>query len=136
MLAGVAFAIALLAQILTFGVSLTPDRYVLVLLAPALVLGRGRRFLLDFVPFVLLIVLYEESRGIAHTLHPSPYYRPQLDAEKFLFFGHIPTVSLQNWLWTGSLQWYDQFLSFMTRVHFIVPPTLAFALWLKRRLSL
>ena len=133
MLAGVAFAIALLAQVLTFGVSLTPDRYVLVLLAPALVLGRGRRFLLDFVPFVLLIVLYEESRGIAHSLHPSPYYRPQLDAEKFLFFGHIPTVVLQNWLWTGSLQWYDQFLSFMTRVHFIVPPTLAFALWLKRR---
>jgi PAP2 superfamily len=132
-LAGVAFAIALLAQLLTFGVSLTPDRYVLVLLAPALVLGRGRRFMLDFVPFVLLIVLYEESRGIAHTLHPSPYYRPQLDIEKFLFFGHIPTVVLQNWLWTGSLQWYDQFLSFMTRVHFIVPPTLAFALWLKRR---
>ena len=111
-LAGVAFAIALLAQILTFGVSLTPDRYVLVLLAPALVLGRGRRFMLDFVPFVLLIVLYEESRGIAHTLHPSPYYLPQLDIEKFLFFGHVPTVVLQNWLWTGHLQWYDQFLSF------------------------
>jgi membrane-associated phospholipid phosphatase len=119
--------------VLTFGVSLTPDRYILVLLAPALVLGRGRRFMLDFVPFVALIVLYEESRGIAHSLHPSPYYRPQLDAEKFLFFGHVPTVSLQDWLWTGSLHWYDQFLSFMTRVHFIVPPTLAFCLWLKRR---
>jgi membrane-associated phospholipid phosphatase len=132
-LAAVAFAVALLAQVLTFGVSLTPDRYILVLLAPALVLGRGRRFLLDFVPFVALIVLYEECRGIAHTLHPAPYYRPQLDAEKFLFFGHVPTVSLQDWLWTGSLHWYDQFLSFMTRVHFIVPPTLAFCLWLKRR---
>jgi len=132
-LAGVAFAIALFAQLLTFGVSLTPDRYVLVLLAPALVIGRGRRFLLDFVPFVALIVLYEESRGIAHSLHPSPFYRPQLDAEKFLFFGHVPTIVLQDWLWTGSLHWYDQFLSFMTRVHFIVPPTLAFCLWLKRR---
>jgi hypothetical protein len=132
-LAAVAFAIALLAQVLTFGLSLTPDRYALVLLAPALVIGRGRRFLLDFVPFVALIVLYEESRGIAHSLHPSPYYLPQLDAEKFLFFGHVPTVVLQNWLWTGHLQWYDEFLSSMTRVHFIVPPTLAFCLWLKRR---
>jgi len=132
-LAAVAFAIALLAQLLTFGGSLTPDRYVLVLLAPALVLGRGRRFMLDFVPFVALIVLYEECRGIAHTLHPSPFYLPQLDAEKFLFFGHVPTLVLQGWMWTGSLHWYDQFLSFMTRVHFIVPPTLAFALWLKRR---
>jgi hypothetical protein len=132
-LAGVAFALALVAQVLTFGLSLTPDRYVLVLLAPALVLGRGRRFLLDFVPFVVLIVVYEECRGIAHTLHPHPYYAPQLDAEKALFFGHVPSVDLQDWLWTGSLHWYDQFLSAMTRVHFIVPPTLAFGLWLKRR---
>src|SRR6478736_95703 len=132
-LAAVAFAIALLAQVLTFGLSLTPDRYALVLLAPALVIGRGRRFLLDFVPFVALIVVYEESRGIAHTLHPHPYYAPQLDAEKALFFGHVPSVDLQGWLWTGSLHWYDQFLSAMTRIHFIVPPTLAFGLWLKRR---
>jgi membrane-associated phospholipid phosphatase len=132
-LATVAFAIALGAQILTFGLSLTPDRYVLVLLAPALILGVGRRFALDFVPFVLLIVLYEECRGIAHILHPHPYYTPQLDAEKFLFFGHVPSVVLQDWLWKGTLQWYDQAISAITRIHFIVPPTLAFALWLKRR---
>jgi hypothetical protein len=133
LLAAVAYAVALLAQLLTFGLSLTPDRYLLVLLAPALVLGRGRRYMLDFVPFVLLIVLYEECRGIAHILHPSPYYLPQLDAEKAVFAGHVPSNVLQDWLWTGSLHWYDQALSAMTRIHFIVPPTLAFALWLKRR---
>ena len=132
-LAIVAYAAALLAQVFTFGLSLTPDRYLLVLLAPALVLGRGRRFLLDWVPFVALIVLYEESRGLAHTLNPSPYYQPQIDAEKFLFFGHVPSVVLQDWLWKGHLNWYDEFLSSMTRVHFIVPPTLAFFLWLTRR---
>jgi membrane-associated phospholipid phosphatase len=119
--------------VLTFGLSLTPDRYILVLLAPALVLGAGRRFALDFVPFVVLIVMYEECRGIAHIVHPSPFYAPQLDAEKFLFAGNVPTVELQRWLWTGSLHWYDQVLSAVTRIHFIVPPTLAFVLWLKRR---
>jgi hypothetical protein len=133
LLAAVAFAIALGAQILTFGLSLTPDRYLLVLLAPALVIGRGRRFMLDFVPFVLLIVWYEECRGLAAIVHPSPYYMPHLDAEKFLFFGRVPSVVLQHWLWTGHLTWYDQALSAATRIHFIVPPTLAFALWLKRR---
>jgi PAP2 superfamily len=132
-LAATAFGLALLAQLLTFGLSLTPDRYLLVLLAPALVLGRGRRYLLDFAPFVLLIVLYEECRGIAHILHPSPYYLPQLDAEKWLFDGHVPSNVLQDWLWTGNLHWYDQALSAVTRIHFIVPPTLAFALWLRRR---
>ena len=103
-----------------------------MLLAPALVLGAGRRFALDFVPFVLLIVLYEECRGIAHIL-TRPVRLPQLDAEKFLFFGHVPSKVLQDWLWTGTLQWYDQAMSALTRIHFIVPPTLAFALWLKRR---
>ena len=132
-LAAAAFAVALGAQVLLFGLSLTPDRYLLVLLAPAVVLGRGRRFMLDFVPFVVLIVLYEECRGIAHNLHPQPFYAPQLDAEKALFLGHVPSVDLQDWLWTGQLHWYDQFLSAMTRIHFIVPPTLAFLLWLRRR---
>jgi PAP2 superfamily protein len=133
LLALVAFLIALGAQILTFGLSLTPDRYVLVLLAPAVVLGAGRRLMLDFVPFVLLIVFYEECRGIAHLLRPDPYYLPQLDAEKLLFGGSVPSNVLQDWLWTGTLQWYDQALSALTRIHFIVPPTLAFILWLKRR---
>jgi PAP2 superfamily protein len=132
-LALVAFLIALGAQILTFGLSLTPDRYLLVLLAPALVIGRGRRFMLDFVPFVLLIVWYEECRGLAHTVHPSPYYLPHLDIEKAMFFGRVPSVELQHWLWKGHLMWYDQALSAATRIHFIVPPTLAFVLWLKRR---
>ena len=122
------------AQVLTFGLSLTPDRYVLVLLAPALVIGRGRRFLLDFVPFVVLIVLYEECRGIAHTLHPHPYYAAAARRREVRSSSATSRRStLQDWLWTGSLHWYDQFLSAMTRVHFIVPPTLAFALWLKRR---
>jgi membrane-associated phospholipid phosphatase len=133
LLAGVAFAVALGAQILTFGLSLTPDRYVLVLLAPALVLGCGRRLMLDFVPFVLLIVLYEECRGIAHILRPVPYVDPHLDLERWLFFGHMPPNVLQDWLWKGHLMWYDQVLSAITRIHFIVPPTLAFALWLRRR---
>jgi hypothetical protein len=132
-LAAVAFAIALGAQILTFGLSLTPDRYLLVLLAPALVIGRGRRFMLDFVPFVLLIVLYEECRGLAHIVRPDPYYTPHLELEKLIFFGHNPPNVLQDWWWEGRLRWYDHALSAINRIHFIVPPTLAFALWLKRR---
>ena len=106
-LAAVVFALALVAQVLTFGLSLTPDRYVLVLLAPALVLGCGRRFVLDFVPFVVLIVMYEECRGIAHTLHPHPYYLPQLDAEKALFLrtrpvGRAPGLALDRDACTGT----------------------------------
>jgi len=88
--------------------------------------------MLDFVPFVLLIVFYEECRGIAHILNPDPHYSP-LHWEKALFAGSVPSNVLQDWLWHGTLQWYDQVLSAVTRIHFIVPPTLAFVLWLRRR---
>jgi hypothetical protein len=131
--AAAALAAALAGAIALFGLGLTPDRYLVVLLAPALVLRRARRFLLDFVPFAVLIVLYAESRGIAHLAHSHPFYRPQLDLERFLFGGHVPSVELQHWLWHGSARWYDHALVQVTKLHFIVPPLLAFVLWVKRR---
>lgn len=96
-------------------------------------LRRARRYLLDFVPFAVLLVLYAESRGIAHLLHPDPFYRPQLDAERLLFAGHVPAVDVQQWLWSGTSQWYDHAIVQVTKLHFIVPPLLAFALWVRRR---
>src|SRR5207244_902871 len=85
--AALAFAAAFAVAVATSGLALSPDRYLLVLLAPAIVIRRARRYVLDFLPFGLLLVLYSESRGIAHILHPHPYYLPQLHAEKFLFGG-------------------------------------------------
>jgi len=76
------------------GLDWTPDRIVLVFLAPALVLGRSRRYLLDFVPFALLIFAYAECRGLAHLASPHPYYRPQLWLEQHLF-GIVPAEWLQ-----------------------------------------
>ena len=122
----------------TFGIgfSLTPDRYLLVLLAPALVLRRGRVYLRDFVPFALLMLTYSEVRGLAHVVRPHPYYLPQLQLEKFLFGGTLPSLQLQHWLWSWNgppLRWYDSTLLAVTRIHSMVPPALAFLLWLKRR---
>ena len=131
--AGVSFAVALAAAVLLLGLALTPDRYLFVLLVPALLLGCGRRYLLDFAPYAALILLYGEARGLAHVLHPHPYYLLPLDAERFLFGGHVPSVDLQHWLWSGTRAWYDDVLLFITRIHSIVPTTFAFALWLRRR---
>ena len=80
-----------------------------------------------------MLVLYSESRGIAHLLHPHPYYLPQLDAEKFLFGGHVPSLWLQDRFWEGAPRWHDRALLEITRLHFVVPPFVAFALWLRRR---
>ena len=131
-----AFAAALSVGLLLFGLSLTPDRFLLILLFPAIVLGRPWRFLADFVPFAVLIIVYAELRGLAHVGHPLPYVNPQLRAEEFLFGGHVPAVELQHWLWRGvsdPVGPFERVILFVTRVHAIVPMTAAFCLWVVRR---
>ena len=128
-----AAVVALGVAIHISGLTLLPPQYLLVMLVPALVLGRPRRYLLDFIPFGLLIMLYAQARGLAHILHPQPFYMPQYDAEKFVFGGHFPTAELQDWLWKGHARWYDHVVSDTMKIHFLVPPLLGFALWLKRR---
>ena len=132
LIAAIGLLAALGLAVYLFGLGLTPDRYLLVLLVPALIIRRPRRYLLDFVPFAALLVIYAQSRGIAHLLRPDPHYLPQLNADKFLF-GAVPSESLQDWLWTGTQQWYDRVVLAVMRLHFIVPPLLAFILWVKRR---
>jgi membrane-associated phospholipid phosphatase len=132
-LAGVALLAALSLAVWQLGLGLTAELYLLVLVAPALVLRRARRYLLDFIPFGALLLLYAQSRGIAHLLQPHPYYLPQLKADKFLFGGYVPSEQLQDWLSTGTQQWYDSVVLAVMKLHFIVPPLLGFVLWVKRR---
>jgi hypothetical protein len=112
------------------GLYLSEDRYFLVLLVPALLLGVARRYVLDFLPFIALMLGYEELRGLAHVLRPHPYYAPQIDIDKFLFNGTIPTHWLQGQLWNGHVQWWQQVLDVLLHLHFIVPPTILFLVWL------
>jgi membrane-associated phospholipid phosphatase len=121
---------------LTIGVlrvSLSPDRYALLLLVAALFVHRGRRFLIDFVPFVALIVVYAECRGLAHVARPDPYFTPHLDLERWLFGGSVPASVLQEWFWSGHERWYDKVLLGVSSIHQFVPLTLAFVLWMRRR---
>ena len=121
------------AMILVKGVFLSADRYFLILLVPAARPARGRAYVRDFLPFIALILLYEEARGLAHPLHPHPFYEPMLTLDRWIGFGEVPTIRLQGWLWHGHLEWYDHALSLLDRLHFIVPPTLLLLIWLERR---
>jgi membrane-associated phospholipid phosphatase len=124
---------ALGAAIAVFGLALTTDRYLLVLLLPALVMRRGKLYLRDFGIFAALVFTYSEARGLAHIINPNPYYTPQLNLDKWMFAGHVPTVELQKWWWTGSIHWWDEVLINVSRLHFVVPPLFAFLLWMRRR---
>jgi membrane-associated phospholipid phosphatase len=135
-LVSAAFVAALAAMIAVKGVFLSPDRFVFVLLVPALVVGAGRRYLYDWVPFTALIMVFEEARGLANSLNHAigygPFYAPMIDGDKAIF-GAVPTNWLQEQLWSGHLRYHDQVLALLDRAHFIVPPTLLFLIWLERR---
>ena len=129
----VGYLVGLGAMVLVKGVFLSADRYFLILLVPALALGAGRAYVRDFLPFIALVLLYEQARGVAHLIHPSPFYEPMILFDNWLGIGELPTTRLQDWLWQGDLQWYDHALSLLNRMHFIVPPTLLLLIWLERR---
>jgi hypothetical protein len=114
------------------GLDWTPDRMLLVFLPAAVVLGRPWRYLGDFVPFAVLIFAYAELRGLAHVISPHPYYAPQLRLEEAVF-GLVPAEYLQDRFWVGTTQWYDTAADQLLRVHFVVPPLVAFLLWVRRR---
>jgi membrane-associated phospholipid phosphatase len=133
--AGVVAAILAGAALCTwrFGFHWTPDRALLVFLPAAIVLGRTRRYVIDFVPFAVLLFAYAEFRGLAHMINPHPFYKPQMIAERFLFFGHIPSSELQHWLGTGQHVWWNVMSQQLLKIHFVVPPVLGFVLWMRRR---
>jgi hypothetical protein len=105
-------------------------RLFLVPLVAALVLGRGRPFVRDFAPFALGIFVYEWGRTFAHDINPDAFYRPQLDADRWIGIGRTPTARVQEWLFDGHLRWHDHALIFLHSLHFAVPLGVLFAVWL------
>ena len=110
------------AIILVKGVFLSADRYFLILLVPALALAHRACVHPRLPPAHRPRAVYEEARGVAHLFTRSPFYEPMLLFDRWLGFGEVPTVRLQDLLWQGHLQWYDHALSLLDRLHFIVPP--------------
>ncbi len=131
----VAGYIALLsALMIARGVSLTPDVLLIGLGLAAILLGRGKLFLRDWIPFIGLFFAYELMRGYADTFGAAVHVEDVLAAERWLFLGAVPTQVLQEWLHpaTGFDPWAVLGTVFYF-LHFPLPLAVAFFLWLRRR---
>ena len=134
----IAYLAALATLVLTRGVHVSSDRYFLILLAPAVALGLTRQYLRDWVPFIALMIAYEFARGGAEWLNADilgrgPFYAPMIDIDRALFLGSLPPEFVQSWFWTGHVRVFDWVIGSFNKVHFFVPPTLLFIIWLERR---
>ena len=97
--------------------------------------GWFRSVVVDWLPLALVLAVYDLLRGRADDLLFSAWFRPQLEADAFLFGGTVPTVWLQEKLWHGSydVRWYD-FAAWAVYVsYFLATYALAGALWLFAR---
>ena len=97
--------------------------------------GWLRSVVLEWVPLALVLAAYDLLRGQADTLFFSAHFRPQIEADKLLFGGTVPTVWLQDRLWDGASQvhWYD-YASWAVYVsYFLATYVLAGVLWFVAR---
>jgi len=99
-------------------------------------IGRGRTafaVLRDWLPFALVLLLYDLSRGAATLLGAPTLWRFQPDADRWLFFGTVPTVWLQERLKMPQPPWWEVIISGIYMSFFVLPYVVAGVLWLHNR---
>jgi len=118
---------------LSRNVSISPDRFFVFLLFGAIIVGRLKSFLRDWLPFVALILAYDMLRGFADN-HFAVHVAGLVNAERTLFAGYLPTEVLQDLFYReDSTGWQDIGAAIIYFLHFPLPLALAFFLWLKDR---
>lgn len=107
---------------------LTPDKLIIFLIFIFMIFGQAILMLKRLFPFVALLLVYESFRGVADSLNTHVNYTlaPQID--RFMF-GDLPTNIFQNWLWHGSVNWYDFIFYLPYMLFFIIPLAMAILVW-------
>jgi membrane-associated phospholipid phosphatase len=131
-LAGGYLSAVTLFMVFVLHLSVSPERLLLLMLIAALVLGRGKLFLADWIPFLVLFLSYEYLRGLGSKTGISPFDVTAL--EQTLFGGTIPTLTLQHAFYhTGQVSWYDIAGTAFYFLHFAFPLAVGYLLWITAR---
>ncbi len=118
-----------------FGISLSPDRVVLLIAIAALATGRVRQFLKDWSIFLIILLAWQILSGMSRNIgHIKPHVTEMINVDRLIFGGHLPTLWLQHHFYTpGQIHWYDIGATVLYMMHFAFPLIIAFALWYWRR---
>jgi PAP2 superfamily len=96
-------------------------------------LGRLRSFAVTWVPLAVFLDAFARLRGVADNTGIPIHHTAALEVDRWLFFGTVPTVWLQNRLTIPKhFRWYDYAATGLHWSHFVMPITILFVLWLKR----
>lgn len=128
------YLLVIIVFMLIRNLSITPDRIFVILLFAAVILGRTKSFLRDWIPFIALLLAYEMLRGFADTAGFEVHVADILNLEKTIFFGYVPTVVLQTQFFhPNHIAWYDFGATVIDFLHFPLPIVVGFYFWIKNK---
>jgi membrane-associated phospholipid phosphatase len=131
-LVGGYLAVVTLFMVFVLHLSVSPERLLLLMLIAALVLGRARLFLADWIPFLVLFLSYEYLRGLGGKLGLPIHDVTGL--ERLISFGQVPTLTLQHAFYhAGQVSWYDIAATMFYFLHFAFPLGLGYLFWIVNR---
>jgi membrane-associated phospholipid phosphatase len=107
----------------------TPDKLLIFLIFVFMIFHQAKEMLKRFLPFVLILIVYESFRGLADGLNRRVEYMWMIDVDRWLFGGTLPTTTLQQWWWHGQTMWYDYLFYLAYMLHFVLPIGLAVLVW-------
>lgn len=128
----IAYLAVVMVLVLFWRAFWTPDALFLLLFVLFLLLGQGKKFFLNFAPFIALLLTYDSLRGFADNFKQRVHVYEMIDFDKWIGFGKLPTLWFQEWLWHGKVQWYDFYLYALYMAHFLFPVLLAVYIWKRR----
>lgn len=115
------------------GIGIAPDRYAFLLLLASLFIKRTRTFILDWIPFLFILISYDFLRGFADNLGQRVDFLGPILIEQGIF-GIIPTIELQRMLYSVSnISWIDYLSAIFYFLHFALPLAFGYILWLINR---
>ncbi len=92
------------------------------------------RAVLDWLPLLAALILYDHTRGIADTLGVTVRVTELVDVERSLFGGILPSAWLQErYSNPADPQWWDAVASLVYTSHFVLPWVLAAVLYVRSR---
>jgi hypothetical protein len=130
-----AYLVALAVSIAVDGMPLARDQlfFWLVLGLAAFSVAAWRSWgvmILEWLPLFGLLVGYDYLRGAVSVAPADAWVHPQIDFDRWLFGGHLPTVWLQDQLFDVThLRWYDFAVWCVYMSHFFVVWIVAAVLW-------
>ncbi len=118
------------------GLAIDRTRLILYLAVGMVAATVGRRraitVVIDWLPFVLILMLYDWTRNVAVWLDMPTQWTLAPDVD-YAMFGINPTVWLQSQLKLPAPPWWEVAVSIVYTSYFIVPYATAAVLWVRNR---